>query len=220
MFFLELCVTWPMLVTFLIPSVGRTTLQQTLDSLHAQTDDGWEALVVYDNIEPDRACTDRIRTLRTPDKLGVGRNGAGEVRNLGMEHVTTPWVAFVDDDDTLSPTYVADLRQNIGRHPQLPVVIFRMVHYGSVLPLAEHSMFQYGAVGISFAVRMDLWRTHRLAFVPSETEDYTLLCSIHALTDMLLAPQVTYFVHDERPDKEVAYPEHVIARSPPEEDQA
>jgi glycosyltransferase involved in cell wall biosynthesis len=205
-----------MLVTFLIPTVGRETLQRTLASLHAQTDDDWVAIVVYDNIVPDRAATARIRTLRTPAKLGVGRNGAGAVRNVGMAHVTTPWVAFVDDDDTLSPTYVAALRQNISRHPQLPAMIFRMVHHGgNVLPPAEHSMFQPCAVGISFAVHMDLWRAHQLAFVPSAMEDYALLCSIHALTDMLLAPQVTYFVRNQRARQDVTYPERVIARSLP-----
>jgi hypothetical protein len=40
-------------------------------------------------------------------KAGLGNNSAGMVRNAAFQHVDTPWVAFVDDDDTLAPNYVS-----------------------------------------------------------------------------------------------------------------
>ena len=199
-------------VTFIIPSIGRATLPKTLESLHAQTDAAWEAIIVYDNIEPTVPSTKRIRTFRTPHRLGIPPNGAGAVRNHGIQHVTTPWVAFVDDDDVLDTTYVAALRHNVSRHPRLPAMIFRMVTQdGRVLPPAEHNMFQPCAVGISFCVRMDFWRAHQLTFHPSSMEDYTLLLRIHSLSDMLLASQITYFVRNHAHTwKRSSYPEHVI----------
>jgi hypothetical protein len=92
-------------------------------------------------------------------------------------------------------------------------MLFRMAGHGGVLPPAEHTMFHPCAVGISFAVRMELWREHELAFCPSPMEDYALLLRIHAVADLLLAAQVVYFVRDRRPAPG-AYPEHLIARSP------
>lgn len=202
------------LVTFVIPSIGRATLRRTLASLEAQTDSSWQAIVLFDNIKPSIHATKHVRVVSSPYKLGVGKNGAGRVRNVAMRYVTTPWAAFIDDDDTLSHTYVADLRSNASRHPSLPAMIFRMCnHDGRILPPADHTMFRCCAVGISFAVRTDLWRNKRLEFSPSSVEDYDLLLRIHTMTDILLAPQVVYYVRNRRPVKTVIFPEHVIPQA-------
>ena len=201
------------LVTFVIPSIGRATLERTLASLEAQTDGSWCAIVFFDDVEPTVLATERVRVVQSARKLGVGANGAGMVRNEALKLVETPWAAFVDDDDTLAPTYVADLRSNASRHPSLPAMIFRMCYYGGeILPPAAHTMFSLGKVGISFAVRMDLWHRAALHFCPSASEDYELLMRIHAVTDMLMAPQVAYYVRDLRPAKAVSFPEHIIPR--------
>lgn len=203
------------LVTFVIPTIGRATLPRTLASLEAQTDRSWQAVVLFDNVKPTIHTTHPcVRVISSPYKLGVGVNGAGRVRNAAMRYVTTPWAAFVDDDDTLSHTYVADLRSNASRHPLLPAMIFRMCnHDGRILPPAAHPMFRCCEVGISFAVRTDLWRNKRLEFRPSSLEDYDLLLRIHTMTDILLAPQVVYYVRNRRPNKTIRFPEHVISQA-------
>lgn len=47
----------------------------------------------------------------------TARRGSGWARNRGLEQVTTPFVSFLDADDTIAPTFVeACLRAYDGRH--------------------------------------------------------------------------------------------------------
>lgn len=40
------------IITFIIPSLGRKSLFRTIKSIQNQTDDRWEAVVIFDHIEP------------------------------------------------------------------------------------------------------------------------------------------------------------------------
>ncbi len=79
-------------------------LRIALDSIRAQDYDGdIEALVVFDQSEPDTAITDadphrRVRTLRNTRTPGLA--GA---RNTGAEAATGTLLAFCDDDDEWLP---------------------------------------------------------------------------------------------------------------------
>ena len=93
-------------ITFIIPTIGRSTLRRTLQSLQDQTNQNFKCIVVFDGIDPTITVDDnRFKIIKT-NKLGQGRNSAGLVRNEGMKLVNTEWIGFVDDDDTLSNTYV------------------------------------------------------------------------------------------------------------------
>lgn len=72
-----------------------------------QTITNWKAIVIFDGIKPNIYETDpRITIIKTPIKLGQGYNSAGLVRNYGIKFANTEWVAFVDDDDSITPNYV------------------------------------------------------------------------------------------------------------------
>ena len=87
------------LITFIIPTIGRSTLQNTLDCLINQSNPNWKAIVIFDGISSTIQNTDpRICIIESP-KLGEGTNSAGLVRNYGITFADTEWVAFVDDDD-------------------------------------------------------------------------------------------------------------------------
>jgi len=90
------------LVTFIIPTIGRPTLTKTLDSILNNTDPNWNAIVMFDGIQPTIGSNDpRIRIYYMEKK---GRlNHAGIVRNTAIQFATTPWIGFVDDDDAISP---------------------------------------------------------------------------------------------------------------------
>ena len=45
---------------------------------------------------------ERVRVLRLPRPEGVSA-----ARNLGLVHVTAPWVAFLDDDDVWAPSHLS-----------------------------------------------------------------------------------------------------------------
>jgi glycosyltransferase involved in cell wall biosynthesis len=154
-------------ITFVIATVGRATLERAIASLLGQEDPKWRAILVGDGLAP-RAPGDRRFRALTAEKLGH----PSLVRNRAIPHVRTSWTGFLDDDDRLTPDYVAQLsRQSAGAD----VVVFRMRHPElGVLP--RDDAVRHGNVGISFAVRTRLLRTtpFRADFTDSN-EDYELL---------------------------------------------
>lgn len=110
------------LLTFIIPTTGRETLHRTLTSLTRQRHPDWRAAVLLDGNEAvmDKASAaiaqaekGRIWVMRLGHKLGgnilgfQGHGHSGRVRNFAFAHVRTPWIGFVDDDDTVGPNYVS-----------------------------------------------------------------------------------------------------------------
>lgn len=185
-------------VTFIVPTVGRPTLSRALQSLVQQTDPDWRALVICDGVQLDHAdlpADARISFLHIP-KTGTA-NHAGEVRNLGVDFCKghSEWVAFVDDDDSLSPLYLARLRQHAQEHPDRDCVVFRMhdPRHAQCLPPPDHGTLCEGYVGISFAFRPANVPDH--SFRPSRIEDFDLLTRMQAAgTGILVSPYVAYFV--------------------------
>lgn len=94
------------LITFVIPTIGRETLKRTINSLKNLNIFNWKAVIVFDGIDPNIKDEDeRIKIIKLEKKLGEGRNSAGNVRNHAYQFVDTPWIGFVDDDDTLNKYY-------------------------------------------------------------------------------------------------------------------
>ena len=182
------------LITFIIPSIGRNTLGRTLNSLMQQTVGSWKAIVVFDGVDINLPIKDnRISYYKIP-KVGIGNN-AGEVRNFGMDKVTSSdWIGFVDDDDVVSSKYVERLQQEISISPDAKCIIFRMLDTGIILPRPSDSNFSICKVGISFAVRADLGAR----FAPSKTEDFDLLNAIRNNKEkIVISPYVSYFVRSD-----------------------
>lgn len=127
------------------------------------------------------------------------------------------WFAFVDDDDVLSPDYVARLVEEVRLNPLVQSIIFRMCRAfptetdRQALPLKEHDTFHVGAVGISFAIRGQLFQSG-FVFQPSPLEDFELLERVkNSHTKMVISPYVTYYVKGVRPlDVNEVYPRHYI----------
>lgn len=187
------------LVTFIIPSKGRTSLTQSLSSLLVQSRSCWCAFVLGDGVTVrhlDSPSSPRIRYTSLV-KSGTS-NHAGTVRNHGMALVSTEWVAFLDDDDTVASTYVERLIEEIHREPQVQCVVFRMYRSwgnpGHILPKPGASNFVMDEVGISFAIRKRLYDEGFL-FTPSAREDFHFLDKIRgAGLKMVLSEYLTYFV--------------------------
>lgn len=191
------------LVSFIVPTLWRPSLEHTLDSIQAQTDGNWECLVIGDpGVFPGAIREDpRIKALIA----GPARQGsAGLLRNLGMMQSKGKWVGFVDDDDTVAPTYVESLRD---ADLSSDICVFRMHHlnFGILPPPAQTqaSELSHGGVGISFAVRNDYARSHffvRESVGTSYNEDWEYLKEARDLgAEISLHPLVAYYVRDARP---------------------
>jgi hypothetical protein len=205
------------LVTFIMPtSSARNTLQQSIASLVRLKDCNWRLIVVHSDILPHpeglqtevplalsflsvTVTTDpRIRYLWSQTGL-VTSNYGGSQRNLAFPHVTTPWTAFLDDDDIVSDDYIDHLRDEIETFPSASSVLFRMACPECKKPIIPPpDMFELivNHAGISFAIKSDILNPRgRFEFTDGPYEDFHLLqdlisCEPH----MVLSGAITYLV--------------------------
>lgn len=140
-------------ITFIIPTIGRNTLERTINSLILQTNPNWRAIVIFDGVKSKSFNDNRIICISIEKKGIIGRhNGeSGFVRNVGLKMVDTEWIGFVDDDDTLNSKYVATL---FDKYSNKDVVLWRMITPdGLVIPRYDNNNLVFGNVGISFCYR-------------------------------------------------------------------
>jgi glycosyltransferase involved in cell wall biosynthesis len=92
-------------ISIIIPHFERVDLlRETLNSLHRQTINDWEAIIVDDGSaeETKRAveklATERIRVLHRTD----GPRGPSRCRNIGLQAALGKYIVFLDSDDLLA----------------------------------------------------------------------------------------------------------------------
>ena len=137
--------------------------------------------------------------MHTGNKLGLhegdnpGQSYAGKVRNYGIEFVDTPWISFVDDDETITQDYVSRLREVQENND---VVVFKMDHPQlGILPSGDSQELINGQVGISYSIRKSFLDTYNLRFINSGIEDYELLMALQFRKARFhFSPYVTYKV--------------------------
>ena len=117
------------LVSIVIPTFNRREqLEETLDSVRAQTYSHWEAVVVDDGSEDDTAdfmdavCLEESRIRFSPRK-GAGGN-ANVCRNQGFHETTGAYVIFLDSDDVLAPHCLAQRVAALDRNLDVDIAVF------------------------------------------------------------------------------------------------
>ncbi len=96
------------------------TIAQTLDSLLAQGDPDWEALVVDDGSTDDtpQLIADHAgRDKRFIALRSKGSQGASAARNLGLQQARGQRVVFLDSDDWVEPTYLERMHAALDGAP-------------------------------------------------------------------------------------------------------
>jgi glycosyltransferase involved in cell wall biosynthesis len=118
-------------VTLVIPTHGRRELlQQTLDSVFAQTLSNWEAVIIDDHSPDDTGewlaglaqQDQRIRVLTRQGFVG----GANVSRNQGIAAARGQYVVFLDSDDLLEPECLQLRVRFLQRHPELDFSVHAM----------------------------------------------------------------------------------------------
>lgn len=169
-------------VSFIIPSLGRTTLKKSIQSLLEQINTDWNAIILFDGIDPPQidGLTPNINYLNdkrfnviVTEKIGH----AGLVRNIGIDLVTSKFIAFLDDDDWVLNTYVERLQSYSNSRPELDIVIFtyKDVTNGNIIPPKKTKDFESCKVGISFAVKTEFIKNYSIKFTPNAIEDFRFL---------------------------------------------
>jgi glycosyltransferase involved in cell wall biosynthesis len=192
-------VSKPPEITFIVPTIGRSTLMRTITSIKNQTKINWRCIVIFDGVNIPKNITDTLKgdkrfTIIRINKVGCLNHGA-RVRNEGLRLVKTGWVGFVDDDDTVSPYYVEHMNNYISSNSNIKCIIFRMMYSdNNVIPKINSNTFYEGNVGISFCFNAELLRSG-FYFTPSSCEDYVLLNKIRSWRyKIVMSGKIGYFV--------------------------
>lgn len=180
-------------ITFIIPSVNRPTLVNSINSLLNQTNPNWNCIIVYDGVEGAQFDDKRIKTINI-EKTGLFGpiNGqSGLVRNIGIKDANTKWIGFLDDDDNLHLDYVKDLFE---KYNDYDFVVWRMRYENNlILPKLTSNELIRGQVGISFCYKN---KFNNLLFDSNKDgEDFDFLLKLKNLTtNYIITPEVYYNV--------------------------
>ena len=187
-------------VTFVIPSIGRPSIHESIRSLLAQRIPAWKAIVVFDAVdEPPSiggpSLDPRIRMIHLPEKTGSRNNWGGDVRNVAMQEVDTEWLAFLDDDDMVVENYLDMFEEELRATPNLDVVLFRIKYHDKIIPQFDNVDFFPGNIGIAAIMRASLCHDESFYFMPGGDEDLRLFSKLReAGKRIVISPYVGYYV--------------------------
>lgn len=199
-------------ITFIIPTIGRDSLKESLNTIINQDDNDWNVIIIFDGIKNNIEINDPRIKIFEIDKIGNEKikNSSGLVRNIGIKNATnTEWIGFLDDDDYLSLDYISNLKKEILLNNQIEVCIFRMAYENKcVLPTKFDKNIIKNKVGISFCVKKYI--TTSILFNNNPYEDYLFLKEVqYKKYKIIISSYVTYFVRT-MPIKYDIYPKILI----------
>jgi glycosyltransferase involved in cell wall biosynthesis len=179
-------------ITFIIPSITRESLTQSINSLINQTNPNWRCIIIYDGVDGKLFNDPRIETINI-DKIG-GKSSthgmSGLVRNEGLKLCKTEWIGFLDDDDTLHPDYVNTL---FSKYYELDFIIWRM-KFSDGLIIPRNDTISFANVGISIAYKN---KFDNLFFDSNrDGEDFDFVKKLQSLTNnYIITPEIYYNVN-------------------------
>jgi glycosyltransferase involved in cell wall biosynthesis len=189
------------IITFITPTIGRNTLYNTIKSVMNQTNTNWNYIIAFDGIDIPTDIMELIKYDKRISYIILPKTGninfGGMVRNKAMELVTTKWIGFVDDDDTISPYYVDNIMEYIEEYD---CIVFRMIDsMNNILPPMDQTDFIEHQVGISFCYKTELFK-NGIKFEPGPTEDFMLLNKIryNNMYKIILSKYVVYFIRSDK----------------------
>ena len=155
------------MISFIIPIYNAEGyLPACLDSLLAQTEPEWQAILVDDgstdgSLAIAKNYAERDKRFEVYEQAHAGQSAA---RNLGMKHAKGNFIAFVDADDSIGPNWsVTHLKAIEGveyvqsQHPrnayQYTAVWGRLYRRKAM----EHLQFQEGMIYEDVLWSVDLW---------------------------------------------------------------
>ena len=204
-------------ITFIIPTIGRETLKNSISSLINLKDSDWNAIIIFDRIKKniDTNYTNDTRIKIYESSIENINNFAGNIRNIGLEYckkINSEWIGFLDDDDYLSDDYICKLKEEININKNIEVCIFRMGFENKcILPFSSDKNIIRKHVGISFCFKQFIAINDiEIKFKNIPYEDFIFLKLLQSKKyKILISSFVTYFVKT-KPYKCNFYPKVLI----------
>ena len=190
----------PNFITFIIPTIGRQSLYNAVNSLLKLQDTDWKAIIIFDGIKNTFSFNHPNIECIEIKKIGIinkdQHNYAGFVRNIGFKYVKdTEWIAFLDDDDYIHEMYITYLKKEINNCPTIDICLFRMIDIKlNIIPLKEDNQIIKNHCGISFAIRKKI--TKNIIFENNKCEDYIYLkkAEYYGYT-IIISNYITYYMN-------------------------
>lgn len=190
-------------IYFIIPSIARDTLKDTINSLNALNSKKWNALIIFDGVKPKILFDSHNIHYIQVEKTGIEakKNNAGLVRNIGFEYllknnIKTKYIGFCDDDDTLHPDFIENLNNDINTFDEPELIIYRMMYKNTnVVPHPLTTKIQVKNIGISFVLHNKILEKYELRFINHPYEDFVFVQQAKTKPiSILISKFVNYFV--------------------------
>lgn len=136
------------MVSIIIPTYNRAgILEETLQSVQNQTSSQWECLVIDDGSTDETAKVmeswknkdARFTYLERPENR---LKGPSSCRNIGAEHAKGDYLLFLDSDDLLVPTCIANRLEKTHKFPDKDFWIFPMSSYIDSPKLKDFTIYE------------------------------------------------------------------------------
>ena len=181
------------LITFIVPSINRPTLNNTIQSLLNQTNPNWKCFVLYDGVDGKDFTDPRIETFKLEKlgKKGERHGNAGLVRNEGIKMCNTEWIGFLDDDDTIHQDYVKTLSE---KYTVYDFIVWRMkTTDDKVYPELTRNNLIKNRVGISISFKNKF--PNMLFDNNDDGEDFEFVGKLQNTTNnFIITPEIFYNV--------------------------
>ena len=181
-------------ITFIIPTIGRASLMNAIDSILNQTNKNWKCIIVFDGVKNNFDIHHENIEIYEIEKTKGVINQASDVRNYGIQKANSNWIAFLDDDDTIAEDYV-EIFYNEQQFFDFDIYIFRMKMEERIIPSHNCFDFKICDVGISFVCHKKVF--DKLMFKNSHTEDFEFLDNARKKKyKMIISNTIKYYVKE------------------------
>ncbi len=122
-------------LTIVVPTIGRDSLENTLDSIKSQMHQFDQVFVVADGKFPHSrklVSTYGVQFGYFDLPAGPHNDWGARARNYGLSMAKKAYVCFMDDDDEYLPGAFQAIRAAIHEFPGNPFM-FRMLHGGQII---------------------------------------------------------------------------------------
>lgn len=120
------------MISIIIPVYNsETTLKRCLDSVISQSMSDWELLLVDDGSKDKSSdiCDDYAAKDKRFKVFHKKNGGVSSARNIGLNNAKGDWIAFIDADDYVKESYLANLWKHSQKQVDL-VISYAEIHNG------------------------------------------------------------------------------------------
>ena len=104
----------------ILPSIGRPSLRDALDSVFAQDYKDWNLYVYEQGSITDLNVyhANGVQAFTYWNDVIVRNDYGAHARNCMISYARNPWIAYIDDDDIWSPNHLSTLRDLLLVNPE------------------------------------------------------------------------------------------------------